>query len=159
MLRISLIAVGLFLASISCASGRAEPSSKPELKIHKVDSPDLIEVTLTPASDGSTRIWRRGSSWGAANWRVFIIRNNELFAFREDPDQRFSRNSPIFEELRGPKHDSLNLNSKMWIGPRDNFGTFRSGDKVIAVYEVPVTMEARAYGVWYGTVSAMFIVD
>jgi hypothetical protein len=90
---------------------------------------------------------------------VFVVRGADLYLLRENPDQRFSRNSPRFEELERPKQIPLNLKSELWIGPRTEFGAFRAGDKVIVVYEVPVTPEARQLGVWYGTLSALATVD
>ena len=53
----------------------------------------------------------------------------------------------------------MNLDSKLWIGPKTELGTIQSGDKVIVVYDVPVTVEAWQFGVWYGTISAMSTVD
>lgn len=158
MYRIYLVAVGLIFSSISYGVERAPPSGTPELRIQKIHAGNSISVTLSPANKGVTRIWRSGNSWGAANWRVFIVRGAELFAFREDPDQRFSRNAPMLDELKGARQSTIELNSELWIGPKNEFGAFRSGDQVIVAYDVPVTMEARLYGVWYGTTSAMLSV-
>jgi hypothetical protein len=159
MLRVYLGLVALIVASGSYGIERSAPSSTPELHIHEIHARDSIDVTLSPANRGITRIWRPGNSWGATNWRVLVVRGANLILFREDPDQRFSRNSPLFDELQEPKTIPLNLNSELWIGPKAEFGAFHSGDKVIVVYDVPVTGEARQFGVWYGTISAMVPVN
>jgi hypothetical protein len=158
VLRLFLIVIGLIVAPTSYGTERAAPSSTPELSILKIDSADSIGVTLSPASKGPTRIWQPGNSWGAANWRVFIVRGAGLFSFREDPDAFHGLNAPRFEELKGPKSLSFDLSYKLWLGPKAEFGALQAGDKVIVVYDVPVTMEARLYGVWYGTISALGIV-
>jgi hypothetical protein len=117
MLRIKLFLAALLLAPTGHGTGLPAPSTKPELQVLRIDKPNSVKVTLSSASQGSTRIWSAGNSWGAANWRVYIVRGTNLFLFREDPDQRFSRNSPKFEELKGVKHISLDFSTKFWIGP------------------------------------------
>jgi hypothetical protein len=97
MLRIYVVAVGLIFASVSLGIERAAPSSTPALNILKTSTPASIDVTLTQASKGPTRIWKAGNSWGAANWPVLVLRTAELYLFREDPDQRFTMNVPRFE--------------------------------------------------------------
>src|SRR5215831_1022692 len=151
----AIVVVGLLLAVSSYGSDRPAPSSKPELRIEKVNAAGSIDVTLLPANSGSTRVWRPTNSWGAANWRVFILRGEKVLLFREDPDQVFWRNTRGFEELHAPKGISLNLLAETWIGPKNEFGEFQSGDRVLVVYDVPATPDAREFGVWYGTISAV----
>jgi hypothetical protein len=158
MPRIQFLVAALFLSSMGYGALPA-PSAKPELQVRRIDKSLIVEVALSSRNGQPTKIWASGNSWGAANWRVYIVRGTDLFLFREDPDQRFSRNAPRLEELIRSKRFLLDLRSKSWTGPSATFGSFSRGDKVIVAYEVPVTPEARQQGVWYGTISTMSIVD
>jgi hypothetical protein len=159
MVRNLFVALGLAFVVSGHGTERPSPSSRPELMIQKIGRPASIEVRLSPTKNGPTRVWRSSNSWGAANWRVLILRGDSLLLFREDPDQTFSRNFPVFDELKTARAITLNIKSETWIGPIDAFEGFQSGDKVIAIYDVPVTLDARKLGVWYGTVSAIATVD
>jgi hypothetical protein len=155
MIRSLFVALAVSLAVSSFGSDRPAPSGSPELRIETINISGSIDVVLSPSPDGLTRVWKEGNSWGARNWRVFVIRGATLLAFRKDPDQVFPMNVASFDELRNAARISLNLNSDVWIGPKVELGGFRSGDEVIVAYDVPVTAEAKKYGVWYGTLSTL----
>lgn len=155
MVRIFLTCIFVLLLANSSGFASGTKSTSLALRIQKIDLSGLIEVTLSSPSSTTERVWKSSNSWGAANWRVFAVRGSDLFLFREDPDQTFSRNFPAFEEVKGEKTISLNINSEDWIGPVSGFGGFQKGDTIIVVYDVPATSEARRHDVWYGTISAL----
>jgi hypothetical protein len=155
MFRNVLMCICVLLLTSSLGAASASKQKGLELRVHRIDPSGVIDVTLSPSDGTSARVWKSSNSWGAANWRVFAARNGDLFSFREDPDQTFSRNVPAFEEVQGKKTISLNIKGEDWIGPTSGFGAFQEGDIVIVVYDVPATTEARRAGVWYGTVSTL----
>ncbi|HEU0046289.1 MAG TPA: hypothetical protein VFQ43_01635, partial [Nitrososphaera sp.] len=111
--------------------------------------------------------WKDSNSWGAACWRVFLIRNGTLEVFFQNPDQEFTKNGPGFNEIPGGGHldQKLDLNGGNWCGlghcsihSERGFGgkkfNFEPNDTVIVIYHVPVTQEAHDNHVWYGVIAA-----
>jgi post-segregation antitoxin (ccd killing protein) len=151
------------------ASARPIEKSMNALNITKLEVSRAAQATLQleNSSKAPLRIWRDSNSWGAACWRVFLIRNGSLEVFFQNPDQEFTRNGPAFNEIPGGGHQDqkLDLNGGNWCGmghcsihsERGLGGktmTFEPNDTVIVIYDVPVTQEARDQGVWYGVVAA-----
>jgi hypothetical protein len=149
----------------------AEPIAKSmnALNITKLEVSRAAQATLRLAnsSKATLRIWKDSNSWGAACWRVLLIRNGSLEVFFQNPDQEFTRNGPTFNEIPGGGHldQKLDLNGGNWCGfgycSRYNergFGgkriNFETNDIVILIYDVPATQEAHDNGVWYGVIAA-----
>lgn len=151
------------------ASARPIEKSMNALNITKVEFSRTAQVTLKleNSSKAPLRIWKDSNSWGAACWRVFLIRNGTLEVFFQNPDQEFTRNAPAFNEIPEGGHldQKLDLNGGNWCGlghcsRHDQRGfsgkriNFETNDIVILIYDVPPTQEARDEGVWYGVVAA-----
>jgi hypothetical protein len=162
------------------ATNRNEASPRPieksmnALNITKLEVSRAAQATLQleNSSKAPIRIWRDSNSWGAASWRVLLIRNGTLEVFFQNPDQEFTRNVPAFNEIPGGGHldQKLDLNGGNWCGlghcsihSERGFGgkkfNFEPNDTVIVIYDVPVTQEGRDYGVWYGVIAATAIVQ
>ena len=116
------------------------------------------------------RIWQESNSWGAAHWRVLLMRNGQLQTFFENPDQAFTRNIPAFNEITPGSHieHKLDLSAESWRGTEGQKVRFEHGDTVVVVYDVPrpyrwagaaVTVEASKMGVWYGVATALITVQ
>src|SRR5438552_8869127 len=60
-----------------------------------------IWVELTEASKERVKVWKGSNSWGAACWRVLLIRNGNLETFFRNPDQGFTVNWPEFADIAG----------------------------------------------------------
>jgi hypothetical protein len=157
-MRISLSVLLAFLLSGLGTAWSGNPSP-PEVRVLKASKSGLIDALISPARGASARMWRASSSWGAANWRVLVIRGSSVFLFRESPDQVFARNVPAYDNLESPTAVQLDLKSDLWIGPRDSPSIFQPGDRVVLVLDVPVTTEARELDVWYGTIFASVTID
>lgn len=126
-----------------------------------------IAVELANSSKEPLKVWKDSNSWGAACWRVLLIRKGHLETFFRNPDQGFTVNWPDFNEIAGSGHivQKLDLNGGNWCGlghcsiyNERGFGgqqiSFESNDIIIVVYDVPGTQEARDIGVWYGVIAA-----
>lgn len=124
-----------------------------------------ISLGLKNISQERLRVWQDSNSWGAACWRILLIRNGTLEVFFQNPDQEFTRNGPTFNEIPGSSRldQKLDLNGGNWCGLGDcsrqrGFGgkriNFEPNDTVIVIYDVPVTQEGRDNGVWYGVIAA-----
>ena len=139
------------------------------LRLSKVEMSRTGQITvqLENSSAKPVRIWKDSNSWGAACWRLLLIRNGRLDIFFENPDQDFTKNAPTFNEITagGRIEQKLNLNGGNWCGMghcslynERGFGgkeiTFETNDIVIVVYDVPSTQEARNLGIWYGVIAA-----
>src|SRR6266852_3624202 len=139
------------------------------VKIEKAEAvrSGIIAVQILNLSKKPIRLWKDSNSWGAACWRVFLIRNGTLEVFFQNPDQEFTRNGPAFDEIPGGGHldQKLDLNGGNWCGlghcsihSERGFGgkkfNFEPNDTVIVIYDVPVTQEAHDNHVWYGVIAA-----
>jgi len=126
-----------------------------------------ITVELSNSSKELIRIWRDSNSWGAARWRVLLVRKGRTENFFQNPNQVFTRNIPTFDEpVAGARIEKkLDLNGGNWCGlghcasyNQRGFGgekiSFEPNDMIIVIYDVPVTIEAHKMGVWYGVATA-----
>jgi len=146
----------------------ARDKSMNSLKIGKVKvSPaGNLTIEIDNFSTQPLKLWKDSNSWGAASWRVLLIRKGQVETFFQNPDQVFTVNMPAFNEIAGGGHveQKLDLNGGNWCGlghcalyNERRFGgfevSFESKDTLIVVYDVPTTQEARDHDVWYGVVA------
>jgi hypothetical protein len=158
----------LVFVNLLCGSTvTKEKSNDLKIKIVEISRSGEITVGISNSSEEPIRVWRESNSWGAAHWRVLLIRKGQLGTFFQNPDQGFTKNNPAFDEIAAGSHieRKLNLNGENWRGVDSRRIDFESGDTVIVVYDVPkvfgwpdapATVEAHNMGVWYG-VTAAFI--
>lgn len=139
------------------------------VKIGKVEASRAgdIAVEILNSAKKPIKLWKDSNSWGAASWRVLLVRKGQLETFFQNPDQTFTVNRPTFNEIAGGGRlvQKLDLNGGNWCGlghcalhsERGLGGkkiTFEANDIVIVVYDVPATQEAHDNGVWYGVIAA-----
>jgi len=139
------------------------------VKIGKVEASrgGDIAVEILNSSKKPIKLWQDSNSWGAACWRVLLVRKGQLETFFQNPDQIFTVNRTTFNEIPGGGRfeQKLDLNGGNWCGKghctlhsERGFGgkrlTFEANDMVIVIYDVPATQEAHELGVWYGVVAA-----
>jgi hypothetical protein len=153
--------------ALALSSGRPSPSfvhiDDLELKIAESSPSGVITIEMNNSSAKPLRIWDESNSWGAARWRVVVIRNGKTQSFFENPDQDFLRNVPTFEEIVHGKQKThkLDLNDGNWcgLGYCTSYGQRRltaeqirlqSGDTIVVSYDVPFAPESLRLGVWYG---------
>ncbi len=105
------------------------------VKIEKAEATRTGEITvqILNLSKKPIKLWKDSNSWGAACWRVLLLRSGQLETFFQSPSQIFTLNRPTF--------GGTNV-------------TFESTDTVIVIYDVPATQESRDKGVWYGVIAA-----
>jgi hypothetical protein len=159
----------LVLASLFYGSAMANDNSMKglEIKMAKVLSSGSIVVTINNSSKLPIKVWKESNSWGAARWRVLLVRNGQLELFFQNPNQLFTRNIPTFNEVAGEAQieQKLDLNGGNWCrldyctsyderGVGGKNISFEPQDKIFVIYDVPRTDEAINMGVWYGVVAA-----
>jgi hypothetical protein len=126
-----------------------------------------MTIELENSSKKPLRLWEDSNSWGAACWRVLVMREGKLKSFFRNPDQGFTMNNPTFVEIAAGGHieRKLDLNGGNWCGfghcsihSERGFGgkefSFEPNDTLIVIYDVPVTQEAHDNHVWYGVIAA-----
>jgi hypothetical protein len=136
------------------------------IKIESLSGSGRISVQLENSSTKTIRVWQDHNSWGAARWRVLVLRRGQLQGFFQNPNRAYTRNGPGFIEILSGSYvaQTVDLNDGEWCGlgecssqaQRGLEGkkiSFESGDLVIVVYDVPLTGEAREMNVWYGVVA------
>lgn len=76
------------------------------LKIGKVEVSRAgnITVEIENSSREPLRVWKDSNSWGAACWRVLLIRKGRVETFFQNPDQGFTKNWPRFNEIAAGGH-------------------------------------------------------
>ncbi len=152
------------------AAAKENPMNTLILTIVKVSPAGSITVNIANSSKNPIRIWKESNSWGAARWRIFLIRTERLETFYQNPDQGFTRNIPTFSEIAGGAHieHKLNLNDGSWRGSEREKIRFGPGDTIIVAYDAPkqygwpgapVTIEASNMRVWYGVATAFLTVQ
>jgi hypothetical protein len=134
-----------------------------EIKITNVSSSGRVDVMINNPHNFPIKIWKESNSWGAARWRVLVLRRGTVETFFGNPDQVFTRNIPAFNEIEGPAQlkQGLDLNGGNWcwrsqcsmynekgIGGQEI--SFEADDVIVVIYDVPRTVEAVKMGVWYG---------
>jgi hypothetical protein len=146
---IVLMLSGLFLAF---AVASEKPINELIIKIVEVSPSGSIAIEVGNPSKKPIRVWNESNSWGAARWRVLLIRKGQLETFFQNPDQQFTRNGPGFSEIAAESHinKNLDLNGANWLGLNGKAVHFEPGDLVVVIYDVPVTDEGRKLNVWYG---------
>jgi hypothetical protein len=142
-----------FFCGLAAADG---PSLAPALKVSKLAAPATVTIQLT-SPQGATRIWKDSNSWGAARWRVFVLRHGKIETFFQTATQLFTVNVPAFDELPsgGSLEKSLDLSGQEWRSSGGSKPSFESGDTVIVAYDVPLTPEAHKLHVWYGVTAVV----
>lgn len=161
-----LVVIGL-LHGLAAAQDKIMPDLS--LRIVQASPSGTVAVAIANASQRPIRIWQESNSWGAAHWRVLLIRNGRLQPFFENPDQVFTRNIPTFDEITPGSHieRKLDLSAETWRGTEGQKVRFEHGDTVVVVYDVPksygwagaaVTLEASKMGIWYGVATALITV-
>lgn len=148
-----------------------QPAGELRVTVLEVSLKGVVRVRMTNESNHPVRIWRASNSWGASRWRVIRIRDGNSMTFYENPYKIFTRNVPSYDEIAGKGHSdfSLELNEGDWCG----FGycawydergfdgkevDFRTGDTVVAIYDVPPSNEAQKYEVWVGVAAGVMVV-
>src|SRR5260370_39239818 len=138
------------------------PQAMDELRIEisKVDPSGMITIEMSNLSKEPLRIWQDSNSWGAFRWRILRIRKGQVKAFFQSPNQGFTSNAPIFDEIAGHSHleRKIDLDAVDWCGSDGEKVTFESGDMVIVIYDVPSTHEGVYKVVWYGLTTASTVV-
>jgi hypothetical protein len=143
-----------------------EPASGITLRIVSLSDSGRLSVELDNTSAKPIRVWKDSNSWGAARWRVLVLRNGQMDGFFQNPNRAFTRNGPGFTEIAGGSHveQTMDLNDGGWcrFGEcssrnqrelKDKGVSFNSGDVVIVIYDVPSSGEAHEMNVWYGVVA------
>jgi hypothetical protein len=140
------------------------------LAIKEVKPSGVVTVELNNPLQKPVRIWNEANSWGAAHWRVLLIRDGRLKTFFENPDRMFTRNGPGFNEIAVGGHfeRKLDIVGEGWRGPDVQKISFVRGDILIVIYDVPnqfafseapISVAASKMGVWYGVATAMTVVQ
>jgi len=164
-----VIAIALDLLSLGRLDAVANTSMNVlGLRIVSVSPSGTVAVEVENTSKETIRMWRESNSWGAARWRILVLRKGSVEVFFQNPDQRFTRNIPVPDEIAAGARVQhlLDLNAGNWCGfghcsAHDQRGiggqtvAFGREDSVIVVYDVPRTEEAVHQRVWYGEVAAL----
>jgi hypothetical protein len=131
------------------------------IRIVEATSSGAITVELTNSSKRPVRIWKDSNSWGAARWRVLLIREGQLQTLFENPNQDFTRNIPTFKEIAAGTRleQKLDLNQGDWLDSNAHSIHFARNDLIVVVYDVPFTPEALKMRVWYGVAAALTTVQ
>jgi hypothetical protein len=152
-----LVALLILVSGSSIVHSQPIIQTQPlDLRIESVQAPSIVKVAISRTDGGKYRVWRDSNSWGAAHWRVLVIRGGALHLFRQDANLLFTRNIPEFLETSVPLRLQLDLRSRDWLGPDHARFAFESGDRIIVLYDVPPTVEANRDAVFNGILSAMF---
>jgi hypothetical protein len=151
-MKMNLAACSLLIGvTLTCAEAQekawTESQSLHDLKLEvaEVTPSGSITVRISNASEKPIRLWEDSNSWGAAHWRVLLLRDGRLDAFFQEVDYSFTKNAPDVVVIAGGTHieKKLDLNGGEWRGLGGKTVGFEPSDTVVVVYDVPATPEAR----------------
>jgi len=129
-----------------------------ELLITKVTRPTHLDVRVENRANVPVRIFRDYVSFGWARWRVIVVRNGKLREYMQNPDREFTKNGPEYNEIPvgGGHAFDFDFSSDDWTcsGECKDKGIMPN-DTAILIYDVPMTLQARRFGVWYGSRAAV----
>jgi hypothetical protein len=126
------------------------------LEILEMSHSGTISLKMNNLSLDTIKTFKESNSWGASRWRILVLRKNQLKSYIQNPNQIFTRNIPSFFKI-SPKASAivkLDLNDGKWCGVRNEGETFEPDDRVIVIYDVPNTAEAKKLNVWNGFIVA-----
>jgi len=143
-------------------AGRGDGIS-PALRLEAGSGASRLSGVVTLASPGgrSVRLWRPGNSWGDAVLS-FELHQGDTTAHIIRKAQEYTRNVPAFVDI--PPGDEqrwlFTLGSGEWEADTPIDQLDWHGSRLIAIYDVPGTPEARQNGVWIGRLlSAPVLLD
>ncbi len=89
-----------------------------ELQVERLSPSGVVTVDVVASPEKALRIWDSENSWGAATWRVLVVRNGRIESFFQSPLQIFTVNMPRYTEIAkgGRVTVKLDLNSGNWCG-------------------------------------------
>src|SRR5262245_56394580 len=92
------------------------PISGLTITVTSISGSGTISLDLVNSSTRPIRIWQESDSWGAAHWRVLIVREGELHTFVQNPNQRFTINAPRFIVMAPGEYirRELDINGGNW---------------------------------------------
>ncbi len=143
----------------------------PELQILKVSKSSIVHLKIENHSTSEEiRIWREHNSWGAAHWRIFILRGEQLITLFQKNVRGFTRNVPSYDTIAPGRaiEKTLNINDEIWHGANGKNIKFVPGDILIVSYDVPevdicpcseLSLIANENHVWNGVIAARKIVQ
>ena len=140
------------------------------IRVTDVSRSGVVTLHLENSSHSALRVFQESNSWGAARWRILLIRDGLLETFSEWASEIFTMNNPLYDEIPAAGHIErrLDLNGGDWCGLghctywyERGFGGRRVGfepnDNVVVVYDVPYTTEGDKLNVWHGVVAALTV--
>jgi hypothetical protein len=130
------------------------PGHENRLIVSALHSDGKLSVRIESKNGRSFRLWKDSNSWGAASWRVIVMRQNQISLFYQDPAQMFTRNIPSYAEHPGVATFELDVNQPTWLTTNSKPFSFLSGDIVVALYDVAPSSEAQRFNVWVGVLAA-----
>jgi hypothetical protein len=94
----------VFVNLLSASTVAKDRSNDLTIKIVEISRSGEITVGVSNSSTEPIRVWRESNSWGAAHWRVLLIREGQLRTFFQNLDQLFTKNNPAFDEIAAGAH-------------------------------------------------------
>jgi len=171
-----LICKLLVFGSLALGSASAPENGSPmydiKLRATEISRTGKMTVQLINTLSKPIKVWKDSNSWGAARWRVLLVRKGQLETFFQNPNEDFAKNYPAFIQIAGGAHidQKLDLNGGNWCGlghcgryDEKGFGgqkiALERGDLIVLVYDVPFFPESLSMGVWYGVAATPAIVQ
>lgn len=157
----------LISGSLAFGSASAPENDSPmydiKLRATEISRTGKVTLQLINISSKPIKVWKDSNSWGAARWRLLLVRKGQLETFFQNPNEDFTVNYPAFVQIAGGAHidQKLDLNGGNWCGlghcgRYDERGfdgqkiALERGDLIVIVYDVPFFPESLSMGVWYG---------
>jgi hypothetical protein len=155
----------LALAWIGALPATADelPDHEVTLSIESATPNGHLKIGVHNASSKEIRVWTSCYSWAYFNWRVVVLRGDEMRLYCPFPNEMFTMNFPAFAVIKPGKTMIENLQLGVedewkddrrplmhWVGPKDTSPLLKDGDKIVVTYDVRWSNEANKYNAWTG---------
>ena len=139
------------------------PEHEVALSIESAMPNGHLKIGVHNVSSKEIHVWTGCHSWAYFNWRVVVLRGDEMRLYCPYPNEMFTMNFPQCVSVKSGKMEvedvQLGVADKWkndsrplmhWVGPKDSTPLLKKGDKIIVTYDVRWSEEANQYHVWTG---------
>jgi hypothetical protein len=152
----------LVFLTLPCLKAAGQECVKEPLRI-TVDATSgkgSIGVEMENGAEKPVKVFKTTNGWGANRYRVLVIRKERVYRFFQDSHQAYFYSHPSSSEVAPHSRLKLvlDLNDGDWKGSASRRFALKSGDRVVVLYDVPFTEEAKKLSVWCGLASGAGVV-
>lgn len=160
VLRLGTILVFLTLYCLE-AAGQQCVNEFFKIEVGAMSGGASVSVEMENGSEKPLKVFKSSNGWGANRYRVLVVRKERVYRFFQASRQAyFMYSHPTSSEIAPHSRLELllDLSDGNWKGSAGRQFAFKSGDRVVFLYDVPFTPESEKLGIWCGVAAGVGVV-